>query len=138
MMQRPDLYGAVVCMVPVADMLRYHRFTAGRFWVPEYGDAEADPEHFRFLYAYSPLHNVKAGVRYPPILIATADSDDRVVPLHSKKLAATLQAEAAGDNPVLLRVDMKAGHGLGKPTAKRIEEWTDILAFLFVSLGIEA
>ncbi len=135
MLQRPELFGAVACRVPVADMLRYHRFTAGRYWIPEYGNAQEDAEHFRFLYAYSPLHNVREGVDYPPILIATADTDDRVVPLHGKKLAATLQA-AGGRNPVLLRVETKAGHGLGKPTTKSIEELADIFAFLWRELGV--
>ncbi|HXH13431.1 MAG TPA: prolyl oligopeptidase family serine peptidase [Alphaproteobacteria bacterium] len=130
LVQRPELFGAVICGVPVTDMLRYHRFTAGRFWVAEYGNAETDPEHFRFLYAYSPLHNVRRGVAYPPTLITTADTDDRVVPSHALKFAAALQAAQAGDHPILLRVDTDAGHGLGKPTAKLIAEQTDIYAFL--------
>ena len=134
MIQRPDLFGAVVCRVPVADMLRYHRFTAGRYWMGEYGNAEENAEHFRFLYAYSPLHNVQPGVSYPPILITTADTDDRVVPMHAKKLAATLQAAADGTNPILLRVETEAGHGLGKPTGKAIEELADIFAFLVHAL----
>lgn len=133
MLQRPQLFGAVACRVPVADMLRYHRFTAGRYWIPEYGNAQEDPAHFRFLYAYSPLHNVREGVDYPPTLIATADTDDRVVPMHAKKLAATLQA-AGGRNPLLLRVETKAGHGLGKPTSKSIEELADLYAFLWREL----
>jgi len=120
-----------VCGVPVTDMLRYHRFTAGRYWVPEYGNAETNPEHFRFLYAYSPLHNVKRGVAYPPTLIITGDTDDRVVPAHALKFAATLQAAEAGQQPILLRVDTKAGHGLGKPMTKLLEEQADIYAFLF-------
>lgn len=131
MLQRPDLYGAIVCQVPVIDMLRYHRFTVGRYWIPEYGNAEASKEEFDYLYAYSPLHNVQAGVSYPPILITSADTDDRVVPLHAKKFAATLQEKAAGDNPILLRVETKAGHGGGKPVTKAIEEQADIYAFLF-------
>lgn len=129
--QRPDLYGAVVCRVPVIDMLRYHKFTVGRYWISEYGDAEHNAEHFSFLYAYSPLHNARSGVSYPPTLIMTADTDDRVVPAHARKFAATLQAAQAGESPVLLRVEMKAGHGMGKPTTKIIEEESDILAFLF-------
>ncbi len=137
MTQRPDLYGAVICSVPVIDMLRYHKFTVGRYWIPDYGNAEAEPEHFRFLYAYSPLHNVKGGVSYPPTLIATADTDDRVAPAHAKKFAATLLAAHVGDNPLLLRVEMKAGHGMGKPTAKVIEEQSDVYAFLFKTLGME-
>ncbi len=136
MVQRPDLYGAVVCGVPVIDMLRYHKFTVGRYWIPEYGDAEHNPEHFKFLYAYSPLHNVKEGVEYPPTLILTAESDDRVVPAHSMKFAATLQAAQKGENPILLWVEMKAGHGMGKPTSKVIEEESDMLAFLCKTLGV--
>ncbi|MCX7761599.1 MAG: prolyl oligopeptidase family serine peptidase [Candidatus Kryptonium sp.] len=136
MVQRPDLYGAVVCEVPVIDMLRYHKFTVGRYWIPEYGNAEANPEHFRFLYAYSPLHNVKKGTIYPPTLITTADHDDRVVPSHAYKFTATLQSANGGDTPILLRVETKAGHGAGKPTTKVIEEQTDIYAFLFKVLGI--
>ena len=129
MVQRPDLYGAVVCGVPVIDMLRYHKFTIGHYWILEYGDAEHNPEHFKFLYAYSPLHNVKAGVEYPPTLILTADTDDRVVPAHAMKFAATLQAAQKRLNPILLRVEMKAGHGLGKPISKIIDEESDLLAF---------
>jgi prolyl oligopeptidase len=136
MVQRPELFGSVVCGVPVADMLRYHRFTAGRYWIPEYGNAEENREHFRFLHAYSPLHNVKPGTAYPPTLIHTADTDDRVVPMHAKKLAATLQAADAGENPILLRVETKAGHGLGKPTSKIIDEQADILAFLARTTGM--
>jgi prolyl oligopeptidase len=137
MLQRPDLFGAVICGVPVTDMLRYHRFTAGRFWVAEYGNAEDNPEHFQFLYAYSPLHNVKNGVAHPPTLITTADTDDRVVPMHALKFAAALQPADAGHHPILLRVESKAGHGLGKPTAKVIEEQADIYAFLFQTLHME-
>lgn len=137
LVQRPDLYGAVVCGVPVIDMLRYHRFTVGRYWTVEYGDAEQNPDHFKFLYAYSPLHNVKEGVAYPPTLVITADTDDRVVPAHAKKFTATLQAANGGNNPILLRIEMKAGHGLGKPTAKIIEEECDILAFLFRTLEMD-
>ncbi len=136
MVQRPDLFGAVVCEVPVIDMLRYHKFTVGRYWVPEYGNAEANPEHFKFLYAYSPLHNVKKGVVYLPTIITTADHDDRVVPLHAYKFAATLQSANAGDTPILLRVETKAGHGAGKPTSKVIEEQADIYAFIFRVLGL--
>lgn len=136
MLQRPDLFGAIVCRVPVIDMLRYHRWTIGRYWVPEYGDP-GNPEHFPFMYAYSPLHNVKSGVDYPPILIMTADTDDRVWPAHSFKFAATLQEADKGNNPILLRVEKKAGHGHGKPTAKIIESAADVYAFLFKSLGVK-
>jgi len=133
--QRPDLYGAVVCEVPVIDMLRYHRFTVGSFWVPEYGNAEEHAEHFQFMHAYSPLHNVRPDITYPPTLITSADTDDRVVPAHAKKFAATLQAMQS-DPPILLRVEMKAGHGLGKPTSKIIAERADVYAFLFETLEI--
>jgi prolyl oligopeptidase len=134
--QRPDLYGAAVCEVPVIDMLRYHRFTIGHFWVPEYGNAEEDPEHFRFMYAYSPLHNVREGTKYPPTLILSADSDDRVVPAHAKKFTATLQAAQGGDAPILLRIETRAGHGLGKPTTKILDERADVYAFLSQELGM--
>jgi prolyl oligopeptidase len=128
MLQRPELFGAVVCRVPVVDMLRYHLFTVGRFWIPEYGSAD-DPEQFRWLLAYSPYHNVRAGVRYPPALIMTADTDDRVAPGMARKFAARLQAEGEG-GPFLIRIETKAGHGAGKPVAKVVEEDADILAFV--------
>ncbi|NIS15198.1 MAG: S9 family peptidase, partial [candidate division Zixibacteria bacterium] len=109
MVQRPDLFGAVLCRVPVIDMLRYHMFTVGHFWTGEYGNAEENPEHFAFMYAYSPLHNIESGQTYPATLITTADTDDRVVPMHGKKFAAALQYADSGENPILLRVDTKAG-----------------------------
>ncbi|HEX5132561.1 MAG TPA: prolyl oligopeptidase family serine peptidase [Candidatus Krumholzibacteria bacterium] len=136
-LQRPGLWGAVVCQVPVIDMLRYHMFTVGRYWVSDYGNAEESAGDFKFLYEYSPLHNVPDGFRSPPILITSADTDDRVVPSHAKKFAATLQAKDAGENPILLRVDIRAGHGAGKPTSKQIEEAADIYAFLFKTLGVK-
>jgi prolyl oligopeptidase len=135
MVQRPDLFGAVVCRVPVADMLRYHRFTVGRFWISEYGSAD-DASQFPFLYKYSPLHNVVDGTDYPPILITTADTDDRVSPGMAKKFAARLQA-AGHPAPVLIRVETKAGHGAGKPLSKTIEEDADIFSFVFSMLGVE-
>lgn len=134
MVQRPDLFGAVICQVPVIDMLRYHKFTIGHYWIPEYGNPERK-EHFPFLYAYSPLHNIKEGEKYPPILLATAESDDRVVPAHAKKFAATLKEKASKQSKVLLRLEAKAGHGLGKPTTKVIEEWVDYFTFLDKELG---
>ena len=137
MLQRPELFGAVVCEVPVTDMLRYHKFTAGRLWANEYGNAETAPEHFAFLYAYSPLHNITQGVPYPPTLIITADSDDRVVPLHALKFAAALQAADAGMNPIVLRMETDAGHGPGKPTGKVIDELRDIYAFLFMTFDMD-
>ena len=137
MNQRPELFGAVLCQVPVTDMLRYHKFTVGRYWVPEYGNAEENEEHFKFLYAYSPLHNVQENVEYPPTLVTSADTDDRVVPAHAKKFVATLQEKYKGRNPILLRVETKAGHGAGKPTTKRIEEYSDIYNFLFKTFGMD-
>jgi prolyl oligopeptidase len=134
--QRPDLFGAVVCQVPVADMLRYHLFTVGRFWIPEYGSAD-DSKQFSFLYKYSPYHNVKDGTAYPPTLVTTADTDDRVAPGLAKKFGARLQAATSGDAPILVRVETKAGHGGGKPVSKQIDELADIYAFLFRSLKIE-
>ncbi len=136
MLQRPDLYGAVLCVVPVTDMLRYHKFTIGHYWTPEYGNAEENPDHFNFLYAYSPLHNVKVGETYPPIIITTADTDDRVVPAHAKKFVAALQAQAPSENANLIRIETEAGHGLGKPISKLIEENSDIYAFAFKTLGL--
>ncbi len=128
--QRPDLFAAAIPMVGVHDMLRYHHFTIGRCWTPEYGCSE-DPEQFRALYRYSPLHNIQK-TAYPPTLILTSDHDDRVVPSHSYKYAAALQQAQTSDNPILLRVDPSAGHGAGnKPLAKQIEETAEKLAFLF-------
>jgi prolyl oligopeptidase len=136
MLQRPELFGAVICQVPVTDMLRYHTFTIGRYWTGEYGNARENADQFKFMYAYSPLHNVKSGVAYPPTLMTTADHDDRVVPAHSFKFAATMQAADAGKNPILVRIETKAGHGGGKPTAKRIDENVDIYSFLFKVFGM--
>jgi prolyl oligopeptidase len=132
--QRPDLPGAVICRVPVADMLRYHRFTIGRFWIPEYGCAE-DARDFEALYAYSPLHRVRDDVRYPPVLITTAETDDRVDPGMARKLAARLQAAQGG--PALIRIERRAGHGAGKPVAKMIDEDADIYAFALMALALE-
>ncbi|MBI4244725.1 MAG: S9 family peptidase [Planctomycetes bacterium] len=137
MTQRPELFGAVICMVPVIDMLRYHKFTVGYYWIPEYGNAEEKPEHFQFLVKYSPLHNVKKETTYPPTLVITADTDDRVVPSHAKKFAATLQANDNGTNPILVRIETKAGHGGGKPTTKVIDEFSDVYAFLFKVFGVK-
>jgi prolyl oligopeptidase len=130
MLQRPQLFGAVVCKVPVTDMLRYHLYTVGRFWIPEYGNANASAEDFRFLHAYSPLHNVKEGVTYPPILVTTGDRDDRVDPAHPRKFVATLQAKSGGTNPIFLRTQSRTGHGGGKPTSLVIDELADTYAFL--------
>jgi prolyl oligopeptidase len=135
MTQRPDLFGAALPAVGVLDMLRFHKFTIGWAWVPEYGSAE-NPEDFPILSAYSPLHNLKPGTAYPATLITTADHDDRVVPAHSFKFAAALQAAHSGDAPVLIRIETKAGHGAGKPTTKIIEEAADKWGFLVRVLGI--
>jgi prolyl oligopeptidase len=135
MTQRPDLFGAVLCQVPVADMLRYHLFTVGRFWVSEYGSAD-DPAQFKFLYAYSPYHRVKDGVSYPATLVTTADTDDRVAPGMAKKFAARLQEATAGPDPILIRVETKAGHGHSKPVSKLIDEAADIYTFLMWQLGM--
>ncbi len=134
--QRPDLYGATLPGVGVMDMLRFHKFTIGWAWTDDYGSSD-DPEQFKALHAYSPLHNIKGGTCYPPTLVTTADHDDRVFPAHSFKFAATLQEAQACDNPVLIRIETKAGHGAGKPTAKIIEEAADKLAFLVKELGVE-
>jgi prolyl oligopeptidase len=137
MTQRPDLFGACVPAVGVMDMLRFHKFSAGRYWVDDYGSAE-DAAEFKALYAYSPYHNLKPGVKYPATLVTTADTDDRVVPGHSFKFAARLQECQAGSAPVLIRIETRAGHGAGKPTAKLIEEAADIYAFLAKNLGMKA
>jgi len=135
MTQRPDLFGACLPAVGVMDMLRFHNFTAGRLWVDDYGSS-ADPEQFKAILAYSPYHNLKPGTKYPPTLVTTADTDDRVVPGHSFKFAARLQECQAGDAPVLIRIETRAGHGSGKPTTKLIEETADELAFLAKILDI--
>ncbi|MGE5248735.1 MAG: prolyl oligopeptidase family serine peptidase [Bacteroidota bacterium] len=136
MTQRPDLFGACVPSVGVMDMLRFHRFTIGWAWVSDYGSAD-DPEGFKTLYAYSPYHNLEPGVQYPATLVTTADHDDRVVPGHSFKFAAALQAAQAGPAPVLIRIQTLAGHGAGKPTSILIQEDADIFAFLVSALGVE-
>ena len=128
--QRPDLFAVCLPSVGVMDMLRYHKFTIGWGWVVEYGSSD-NPEQFEYIYKYSPLHNIKEGVEYPATLITTGDHDDRVVPAHSFKFAAQMQYAQAGDAPILIRIETKAGHGAGKPTSKRIEEATDSYAFLF-------
>jgi prolyl oligopeptidase len=133
--QRPDLFAAAMPAVGVMDMLRFHRFTAGRFWVDDYGSPD-DPTFFPALLAYSPYHNIKAGTEYPAVLITTADTDDRVVPAHSFKYAAALQAAQAGDRPVLIRIETRAGHGAGTPTDKVIEEYADRWGFLVQILDL--
>jgi prolyl oligopeptidase len=135
LVQRPELFAAALPAVGVFDMLRFHKFTIGWAWISEYGSPE-NPEEFKALYAYSPLHNLKPGTAYPATLITTADHDDRVVPAHSFKFAAALQAAQGGSQPILIRIDTKAGHGAGKPTSKLIEEAADRWAFLVQVLGI--
>lgn len=134
--QRPDLFAVCLPAVGVMDMLRYHQFTIGWGWAVEYGTSE-DEQQFGWIYAYSPLHNIRDGVKYPATLITTADHDDRVVPAHSFKFAAQLQHSQADDAPVLIRIESKAGHGAGKPTSKRIDETADVYSFLFANTGTE-
>lgn len=134
--QRPDLFGACLPAVGVMDMLRFHQFTAGRYWVDDYGSAD-DAAEFKALLAYSPYHNIKSGTKYPATMVTTADTDDRVVPGHSFKFTARLQEAQGGDAPILIRIETRAGHGAGKPTAKIIEELTDQWAFLVKSLGMK-
>jgi prolyl oligopeptidase len=137
--QRPDLFRAVVCRVPLLDMLRYQNFQIAKLWIAEYGSAD-DPKQFEWLYAYSPYHHVKEATEYPATLFMTADTDTRVDPMHAKKMTALLQAEAANgqsrEHPILLRIETKAGHGVDKPISKQIEEYTDSYSFLFWQAGV--
>ena len=126
----------VVCAVPLLDMLRYHRFLIARLWIPEYGSAD-DPEQYAWLRAYSPYHHVRSGTEYPAVLLATAESDTRVDPMHARKMAARLQAATASSHPVLLRLEARAGHGAGKPLSKVLDELTDTWSFVFSELGVE-
>ncbi len=137
MTQRPELFGAAIPAVGVMDMLRFDEFTAGRFWTDDYGSAKDSPAMFDTLKGYSPYHSLKPGTAYPATLVTTADTDDRVVPGHSFKFAARLQACHRGDNPVLIHIETRAGHGSGKPTAMIIEEQADIYTFLKQNLGME-
>ncbi|MFQ5690350.1 MAG: prolyl oligopeptidase family protein [Gemmatimonadota bacterium] len=134
MTQRPDLFGAVVCAYPLLDMLRYQKFLVARFWVPEYGSAE-DPEQFRYLRAYSPYQNVHPGTAYPATLFITGDGDTRVAPLHARKMAALVQADNGGGNPILLRYHTKAGHSGGQPLGEQIDEMVDTFSFLRWRVG---
>jgi prolyl oligopeptidase len=134
--QRPELFGAAVPQVGVMDMLRFHKFTIGWAWVSDYGSSDK-ADDFKWLVAYSPLHNIAAGKKYPPVLVTTADHDDRVVPAHSFKYTAALQAADTGDAPKLIRIETSAGHGAGKPTSKIIEERADILAFIANAFGMQ-
>jgi len=137
MTQRPDLFGACLPAVGVMDMLRFQKFTAGRYWTDDYGSSEKSEEEFRALLKYSPYHNFVDGTSYPPTLVTTADTDDRVVPGHSFKFAARMQEAHRGENPVLIRIETKAGHGAGKPTTKIIEEVADQWAFLVKHLNMK-
>jgi prolyl oligopeptidase len=134
--QRPELFAAVYCAVPLLDMLRYQNFRIARFWIAEYGSAE-DPEQAKWLRKYSPYHNVRAGVRYPPVLFTTAEGDSRVDPMHARKMAALLQAQSEDpDSVVLLRVDRDAGHGIGKPLDKQVDDFADQYAFIAWRTGL--
>ena len=135
MVQRPDLFRAIGCSVPLLDMLRYHHFRIARLWIPEYGCAD-DPEQFKFLRAYSPYHHVKQATEYPAVLFTTAESDSRVDPMHAKKMAAAMQAATASDRPVLLWVEKKAGHGVGQPLSKYIDKQVDVWTFFMWQLGV--
>jgi prolyl oligopeptidase len=137
--QRPDLFGATLPEVGVMDMLRFQKFTIGWAWVADYGSSD-DPAAFKYLYGYSPLHNVKPGVKYPAIFVTTADHDDRVYPAHSFKYTAALQAATegvTGSGPVLIRIETRGGHGAGRPTSKLIDENADKLAFALHFLGLD-
>jgi prolyl oligopeptidase len=133
--QRPELFKVALPAVGVMDMLRYHKFTIGYYWAVEYGSSD-DPEQFKYLYAYSPLHNIREGLNYPATLVTTADHDDRVVPAHSFKYIAEFQDKYKGENPVMIRIETQAGHGAGKPTSKIIEEVADVWSFVFYNLGV--
>ncbi len=137
MTQRPELFGVALPQVGVLDMLRFQKFTAGFGWVVEYGSADASPEQLEFLLKYSPYHNLKPATAYPATLITTADHDDRVVPAHSFKFAARLQEMHQGPAPVLIRIDVKAGHGAGKPISKSIDEWADVFSFMFYNMDVD-
>ncbi|HZU32756.1 MAG TPA: prolyl oligopeptidase family serine peptidase, partial [Candidatus Angelobacter sp.] len=138
MTQRPDLFGAVICSYPLLDMIRYQYFLVARYWVPEYGSSE-NPEQFKYIYAYSPYHHVKAGTKYPAVLFISGDSDTRVAPLHARKMTALMQSATAGsDKPILLHYDTTAGHSGGTPVGKQIENTTDELSFLFWQLGMSS
>ena len=138
MTQRPDLMKVALPMVGVLDMLRYHTFTAGAGWAYDYGTSEDSKEMFDYLRNYSPVHNVKENVKYPATLVLTGDHDDRVVPAHSFKFAAELQAKQAGDAPVLIRIETQAGHGGGTPVSKTIDEFADIFSFTLYNMGVKS
>ena len=134
--QRPDLFKVAIPAVGVMDMLRYHKFTIGRFWATDYGTSGDNKEMFDYLYAYSPVHNIRTETEYPAVMVLTADHDDRVVPAHSFKYISALQSKYKGNNPVVIRIESKAGHGAGKPTSKQIEEAADIYSFMFYNMDV--
>jgi prolyl oligopeptidase len=136
MTQRPELFGAVVCAVPLLDMIRYQKFKIAKFWVSEYGSSE-DPEQFRYIYKYSPYHNVKMCVECPAVMFVSGDSDTRVDPLHARKMTALMQASTGSNRPVLLHYDVKGGHSSGLPITRQIENQADELAFLAWQLNME-
>ncbi|MBI4875370.1 MAG: S9 family peptidase, partial [Acidobacteria bacterium] len=135
MTQRPELYGAVLCDVPLLDMIRYHTFKLAPLWVPEYGSSE-DPKQFAYILKYSPYQNVKKGVKYPAVMFKTGDSDTRVDPLHARKMTALVQAATGSDRPVLLHYDTAAGHSAGKPLDQAIQEQSETLGFLLHQIGV--
>jgi prolyl oligopeptidase len=136
MTQAPELFGAVVCAVPLLDMVRYHLFGSGKTWIAEYGSAE-DPEHFKVIHAYSPYHRVQQGKEYPALLMLSADSDDRVDPMHARKFVAAMQWAQAGTAPIVMRIERNAGHGGADMVRQRVEQITDMIAFLTKELAIE-
>jgi len=133
--QRPDLFGAVICNYPLLDMVRYHKFLVASYWVPEYGSAD-DPEQFKYIYAYSPYHHVKAGTKYPATLFVSGDADTRVAPLHARKMTALMQAANGSDKPIMLHYETKLGHSGGTPVGKQVTNTADELLFLFWQLGV--
>jgi prolyl oligopeptidase len=137
LLQRPDLFKAAIPSVGVLDMLRYHKFTIGWAWAPDYGTSEESEEMFRYLLGYSPVHNTVPGTDYPATLVTTGDHDDRVVPGHSYKFAAALQDAHRGEAPVLIRIETRAGHGAGTPKSLLVAENTDKLSFLADQLGLD-
>ena len=137
MTQRPELFKVALPAVGVLDMLRYHTFTAGEGWAYDYGTANQSEEMFKYLLGYSPVHNVKQNVNYPATLVTTADHDDRVVPAHSYKFISELQDKYQGHNPVMIRIDVNAGHGAGMPMSKMIDLSADLYAFTLFNMGIE-
>ena len=135
MTQRPELFQAVACQVPLLDMVRYHRFLVARFWVPEYGSAD-DPKQFPYLLKYSPYHNVRKGLDYPATIFITGDGDTRVAPLHARKMAALVQANTSGKRPILLHYDTRAGHSNGMSVSKKVDDDADKILFLMTQVGV--